>query len=895
MATKISAPEALSNIVKAAKPKPSKPNALEVDSPLVSSEENGTVKTLRMKGSYLTVDSRMDDGPITFTFSTKEQPGPQFEDIVDSSAESGARNIDIPLDYLTTAMGFTLLISYTGTAQGQAAASLVKEVGIEFYSAIESEDLAPRLLHEKKIQGTPTYEMRDHTGDETVLVPVPPLAKEGDKVYCTAVTEQGVVPYTFYTVIYGHVLTAEEAVAGHKLHFSISRGWLARRKAWNSITLQSAWITSGLSAELPADVDPHLETRLPANALEIQYRRTAALIVDPGLDLKPPHLRQSVFYNDEWCLNPELTKEGGDVDVLNLDTYAGDQVCFYVSGSGDESEPLGCVTIQNDGDWPSVKLSSCNVACFFNKSMTLSYTVQFPNADEPQQSPEQVVNVLVPQFPDSDIEQKTKGTVDLNTFSGDATALVPVWAYAECSKCCWMWVTGEDKNGGAYRFDILMGAPVTDDWKGKGVDTPTLRADLQKLADCSDFELHFAASFCDASELTSAHEFPVQTFKIEQEPLVLPVPTVTEAVGSDLTAYNGRNGVHVEVNYVGNDAKHTISVCWKQPDGSCWALASKPGSAAGAVIFALPPEAVIESMGKTVPITYTVTTACKVQTSPPLNLEISLPTRLETPNVLEATPPKTQNAILDLRTFVGNANSLEDPMWFLRAGQKCWLDATGTKKDGTAYSFVVYAARTITAAEATAGVANPVLRSELDKLKNKTPITFTFSVTTDGSSNKSNALVCPSRVLTLRVPFDDLTTFDNNSWNHWVKGPAAADPRDLVIKHEGGNWFLYNWTYTNNSRGIFLQRNYSGLEVGNDYAFSISIRRVNNAPSVPQVSLLVGGQTLVGPALISSQSWQTMSGIFTASATTLLLALYNHVATGTGNDYAIDNIRVREL
>ena len=147
----------------------------------------------------------------------------------------------------------------------------------------------------------------------------------------------------------------------------------------------------------------------------------------------------------------------------------------------------------------------------------------------------------------------------------------------------------------------------------------------------------------------------------------------------------------------------------------------------------------------------------------------------------------------------------------------------------------------------------------------------------------------------MRIPFDDLTTFDNDNWNHWVKGPAAADPRDLVIKHEGGNWFLYNWTYTNNSQGVFLYRNYTGLEVGRDYAFSISIKRVGNVYNVPQVSLLVGGQTLVGPALIASESWQTMSGVFTASATTMLLELYNHIATGLGNDYAVDNIRVKEL
>jgi hypothetical protein len=802
--------ETASDPVETQSPKLLKPKALEVAAARISSEVDGTVVPSRMPGSYLTVDPRMDGSPITVTFSAEEAPELILEDIVDSSGQSGARKIPIPLNYLTLLMGFTAVISYTGKAQGQAAQSLVKEAGISFYSASESENLAPYLFHEKIVHSTPTYDMNDHTGDETVLVPVPPLAKEGDKVYCTAVTEQDVVPYTFYPVVDGHELSAEEAVAGHVLRFSIARGWLARRKPWRSITLQSAWITSGLSAEPPADVDPHLETRLPANALEIQRRRTAALIVAPGLDLPPPHLRQSVDYNGGWHLNPVLTKDGGDVDVPSLDTYAGDHVCFTLSGPGYGSKSLGCVTVANDGDLPPVELSACDIACFFNKTMTLAYTLEFPNSEEPQASPEQFVNVSSPEFTHSEIEEATGKVLDLQTFPGGATALVPVWDYAECSNCCWMWITGEHEDGTAYRFDILMDAPVTDEWKASGVDTPILRADLKKLADCSEFELHFAASFCEACDLASAHAFPVQTFKIEQEPLALTAPKVTEAVGTNLTAYNGRNGVHVEVDYVGNHAKHTISVCWKKPNGTCWPLASKPGSSTGAVIFALPPEAVIESMGKTVDIVYTVTTACKVQTSPPLILAISLPTRLETPNVLEAVPPRTQNAVLDLRTFTGNANSHEDPMWFLRAGHICWLDATGTKKDGTLYSFPVYAARVIAPGELTAGVAAPLLRSELDKLKDASTLTLVFRVTTDGSANKNNAVVCPARVLTVRVITMITETFESLAVGYYPAGTVLNTPL-MTISHSSATMGVHGASSSE-----------PGMTSGNAIAFSCS-------------------------------------------------------------------------
>ncbi|KAB0516444.1 hypothetical protein [Pseudomonas extremorientalis] len=901
MVKKTATPNGSTTTVEAPKPKLPKPKALEVNSPLVSSEVNATVATSRMKGSYLKFDPRMDeDHPITVTFRTRETPGPVFKDIVYPSPEPGEGKTEIPLPYMTKAMEYTLVISYTGTVNGQAATSLEKEVLMEFYPASEGKELAPYFLKEKIFQNTPTLDMHDFKGDGIVKTKVPYLAQVGDKFYCTLVTQQFSGDPVFYTVAYGYELTVEDIESGELTH-AVSRGWLARQiPLYEAMTLQCGYITSGLAAQPPADVtNPDEKTLLPRNALQIQYRRTTAFIGDQRLDLLPAHLRQSAFFNNEWCLNPELTKQGGNVDTPGLDTYADDQVCFYVSGPGYGSKPLGCVTIQNDGDLATIELSPCVIACFFNKPMTLTYTVQFPNNNEPQRSPERVVNVLLPQFPHAEIEQATGNIVDLNTFSTDATAFVSVGDYAECAKCCWMWITGEREDGSTYRFDVLMDAPVNDDWKANGVDSPILRAELQKLADCSEFKLHFAVSFCDKCDLASAHEFPAQTFKIEQEPLALIKPAVREAVVDQLTAYNGRNGVHVEVDYVGNNLKHSISVCWKRPNGSYWPLAPKPGSPTGAVVWMLPPEAVIESMGKVVEIIYTVTTACKVQTSPPLNLNVSLPVRLEAPNVLEATPPRTQNAVLDLRTFTGNANSLEDTMWFLQAGQKCWLRADGTDKNGNAYSFNVYSARTITAAEETAGVAGPVLRSELDKLMDKTNLTLTFSVATDGSSTAN--VVCPPRDLTVLAPLYDLSPFTGGNWNGWGPGAAAYRPVDLLMMNLGGNWVLVH-DASDTRAGELMKKRYDGLNIGRTYEFSIRVKNRNGYLPVPTLSLqATDGLTVIrvtAPTQFYAQAFVELKGTFQATASTMWLSVITYQSVppgGDGDDYELDDALVRSI
>lgn len=120
MAKEKTTAEVPSDPVDAKTPKSIKPQALEVAAPLISSEVNSIIEPSKMPDSYLTVDARMDNPPITVKFSAKEVPELVLEDVVDSSGESGARKIDIPLAYLTKLMGFTALISYSGKSQGQA-------------------------------------------------------------------------------------------------------------------------------------------------------------------------------------------------------------------------------------------------------------------------------------------------------------------------------------------------------------------------------------------------------------------------------------------------------------------------------------------------------------------------------------------------------------------------------------------------------------------------------------------------------------------------------------------------------------------------------------------------------------------------------------------------------
>ncbi|WAT27007.1 hypothetical protein [Pseudomonas sp. GXZC] len=811
---------------------------------------------------------------------------------------------DIPWQWISTCIGHTVLIWYEAVVGGKREESLVLELEIQDVREGDLRESMPEFAHAELEWGTRWLNMFKFMGNETIQVKAWPMIRPGSRLFIVVAGNEQNVPPLFKWVAFDHVVTEEEAREGYVFEFELLRGWLARLDDYSSCTCHLGVIWDGCEPDAPvSDVNP-----LPRNAQDFHQRSTVLLRVDPTPDLLAPGIREAVDCGVAgWLINPTNTVSGAHLVIAYDGMAPGDVVCPHLSGTpGAGSPPFPCHTVQPGETSLVFPVPPSAISANFGKPVTASYTVSF-NGLGPWPSPFFTATVLEPtEFPKPYIEQVTAGVLDLKTFNDDATVVVPIWDYAAVGQCVWVWISGTSADGSPYLFYILMDEPLTTGWLANGVDAPISRAELQELEDCSDFELHAAVSFDGKCDLATAIAFPAQTFKIEQEPLVLLEAKVTEAVGPNLTAYNGRNGVHVEVKYAGSNPNHCISVCWKRPDGSCWPLTPKPGSTTGAVFWLLPPEAVIESMGKVVEIIYTVTTACKVQTSPPLNLNISLPVRLETPNVRQGTPPRTQNAILDTRTFTGNAESFIDWMWFLRAGQKCWLRATAIDKTGAPYSFVVYAARTITEGEEAAAVevAAAVLRSELDKAKDQSSMTLTYSVVTDGSGLESNAIVCPSRVLIIRVPFYDHTSFDpaDGGWNGWQRGAGATDPRDLVLVSGplpwGLGYWLRDWGYTNTSNPATQSEKmfkiFIGLDAGRTYTYEAWIRDDAGIPFPPRMVLTADGKDVTA-VREPGTAWELLKGTFVATSNTVRLGIDNRrMGINGANDFAVTRIMVFE-
>ncbi|TYK58649.1 hypothetical protein [Pseudomonas synxantha] len=485
------------------------------------------------------------------------------------------------------------------------------------------------------------------------------------------------------------------------------------------------------------------------------------LLTEPHLELSPPDLKEAAHTEfDGWVVNPINTVNGAHITVGYEGICSGDTVCPKSSGTPGPGTPVLECRQPVEGETSLVfAVSPLAIRANFEQTITLTYGVTRCDGSQ-WSSPERRVKVLgITGLPKSNIEQSTGNRLDLNTFRGDAKGVVPIWSYAIELDCCWMWVTGTLEDGSDYCFYVLEAEPLKAAWLHDGVDTPISRAKLQKLADCKAFELHFAANFDGQCTWETAVEFPVRTFSIEQEALTLPPPRVCEAVDDQLTIWNGRDGVTVRVEYERISPHQTIQVKWIKADGTSLPLESKPGNSdPGYVDFAIPSEAVIQGAGKTILINYIVTSTCKLAPSKTLGLKISVPTRLPTPVVPEATPPATQGGILDLQTFTGDAHitvydaNFDKAWWFAFEGQNAWLRVVGTLESGAPHTINVRMDPRVISEEVDNGLSAVLLRSELEKLKDHSPLTVFCEVTTDGSSSATGAVRFPSLELTVIVP-----------------------------------------------------------------------------------------------------------------------------------------------
>ncbi|MCI3205536.1 MULTISPECIES: hypothetical protein [Pandoraea] len=222
----------------------------------------------------------------------------------------------------------------------------------------------------------------------------------------------------------------------------------------------------------------------------------------------------------------------------------------------------------------------------------------------------------------------------------------------------------------------------------------------------------------------------------------LGAPEVAEAQQGVLKPTDARDGATVVITYEDMQVTDKIQLSW---DGDT-SFAEASGDPSGTLEIVVPPGKVAMSLGRTVPVMYTLKRGEKEIDSDTLNLTVNnfVPTNLPLANVVEQ-----EDGVVSLPSFTGDA-TVRQPSWpLMAAGQRIWVRVLGTLDTDRPTTITLENGHVVTEAEGGKPFNSVLERADLEKLKDGSELRIEVKVTFDGSDNEDDAV--PFRVRTLRI------------------------------------------------------------------------------------------------------------------------------------------------
>ena len=276
------------------------------------------------------------------------------------------------------------------------------------------------------------------------------------------------------------------------------------------------------------------------------------------------------------------------------------------------------------------------------------------------------------------------------------------------------------------------------------------------------------------------------------------------------------------------------------------------------------------------------------------NNESNLLPRLPTPLVKQAV-----GKFLTVPTPDGESGITVDvARWrTIEVGQPTTLHICGYNRDGSTMMQLIVDKEPVTQDEYVKGWSRDISWEHFQGLLDRSHLMFVFQVPLEDGECGCPDLF-PPLSLEVVLRYEDVTTFSakdgTDNWNGWMRGEAAADPRDLTVRQDGNGYALFSNTFTSRSSGVLLSKSFQDLEVGRVYTFGIDVRRWINLYAVPVLSLESSAGVIVPPTEITS-AVNRLEGSFTADSSQMDLEIVSHIATGMGNDYIISKIWLTSL
>ena len=383
--------------------------------------------------------------------------------------------------------------------------------------------------------------------------------------------------------------------------------------------------------------------------------------------------------------------------------------------------------------------------------------------------------------------------------------------------------------------------------------------------------------------------------------LDLPVPVIKEALTNNtLYPMHVLGGATAVVKYEMDAADAIILYC-EGPGGLANpTFEKKQGDESGCVEFVIAASTIGNCIGTTLFVWYEVFRGNASWESQRLELQVQY---LDLSDLPEPALPDVTfidgDEWLDLRSFSHDAEVTLAPPPFFAVGQKVGVCAVGQRDYPSETLLWLLEAAVIEECRLIEGSQLTIPRGWLFFLDDYSALTIKCYLAYDGQSDIETAQELPRTTHNIRQgPYqllNDYTDFGQTGWNRWKKGPAAANPLDLIVKSDATGDYLWNWGYTSPNNGIHLIKEYEYLVPGRRYDFTLELRRNSPANPAPTLSLESNDSIIVEPMRLLSRTWITVGNTFIANSSNVQLRLVSHVNSVGGNDYDVTRIRLKEI
>lgn len=592
-------------------------------------------------------------------------------------------------------------------------------------------------------------------------------------------------------------------------------------------------------------------TLLRAATNQFEYSTTLDLLIGEQVGVLPA---PTVIQAPDGTLNPMDALKGVDINVSYPDMKPDQDIIRLKwlgtpgAGTSDDLELPG-----DASGSVAFHLPPTVVAGNLSQRVKVEYEVKRHS----RPTPSQTLDLLVSGFQNPEIElprpqvvEAANNILDLTSFTGDATTRVALWPFIALKQRVWLALEGQTTAGATYRISLLDGVEITGAQISNGLSEVLLRSELLKLGHATPLKVLCKVAFDGGTAQSAAIPFPALALTLRTRYDYL-TPAVTEVSDSRGQIPHGGSTFDKQVTVKGTATRGENVALF---DGTT-PLGNANVSASGIWSTLL--------TGLTVK-GYQITAAALYDADP----AVSQPRGF---TVAQGVTPTITSIVDAWGDGIVDGGSTLEPTVAISGS------APGNTKiqlfDGeNLLSELTVTGNTWTLPQTTfnTGLHNIQARS------------------TNGSG--LNSVI--RRFTSVPPLLRDFTDFTNQNWNGWQKGPNVG-PSDLTIINTANNWRLNNYTYQLRNDGVVIQKTLTNLRRGRQYRFSLKIIRFDGRYVKPRVSIRAGSQVVAGPTEITSlTTWITMSGLFTATSSSMILDVFNNEATGGGNDYEIDDIEI---